>query len=113
MKLSNHNCPYSNKIFHSLVFYEMERDTTPIRLVWDKEPGIKTIRLALDIIKQNNPLFKNDKEFIAENVKQICKLNINKNKINNIRSFKKILFHNIIDNVNDKGQVIIKKVRRK
>ena len=74
---------------------------------------LKVSEFNESFIETIKTLFKNDKEFIAELVKQTFKLNISNNKINNIRSFKKILFHNIIDNVNDKGQVIIKKVRRK
>lgn len=103
----------SKETFNKLVLYELERDELPIRLIWNKNPTTKEIRLAKDIIIQMNPLFKKDKDFIAENVKQIFKLNISKERINNIRSFKNILFRRIIDGVNKDGNVIIKKVRRK
>ena len=81
------------------------------KIVWDKSPSAKVIRLAKDIMKQANPLFRSDENFIADQVISVCKLNVPRERIINNRKHKDILFHKVIDSVKN-GKVITKRVRR-
>jgi len=92
-------------------------------------PSNKEIRLAIDLAKQMNPLFRihvqEDEEetlhsiFVKENIdliRRICKYNILEEKIISVAPFKQILYKEIIEGVkhigNGQYKVKLKRVLR-
>ena len=77
----------------------------------------KEIRLAIDIAKQANPIFKNDKEFIANYAIKLCRLNATVDRVLRVKPLKRILFKSKIESLikrpNGKFKVIVKRYRIK
>jgi hypothetical protein len=75
-------------------------------------PSIKTIRLAKDLAKQSAPLMFD----FHDTVRSILKTNLSNERIDEIKSFKTILYTTVIERVKyHNGRYIIetKKVRRR
>jgi hypothetical protein len=82
-----------------------------------EEPSNKEIRLAIDLAKQMNPLFKFDVKEQVDLIRKICKYeNLSEKKILNVKSFKEILFQEVISSVryigDGKYKVKLIRVRR-
>ena len=78
----------------------------------------KEIRLAIDLAKQMNPLFKFDVREQIDLIRRICKdPSLKEKKILNVKPFKKILFKELITSVKYLGdnryKVTLTRVRRK
>jgi len=79
-------------------------------------PSNKEIRLAIDLAKQMNPLFKFHVQEHTDLIRRICRFDVSDEKILNVKPFKQILFKEIISDVvhlgDGKFKVKLKRVRR-
>jgi len=66
-------------------------------------PSNKEIRLAIDLAKQMNPLFEFYVQDNIDLVRRICKYDIPQETILNVKSFKQILYKEIIVSVKHTG----------
>jgi len=80
-------------------------------------PSNKEIRLAIELAKQLNPLFKFNVKEQVDLIQRICMYPVEEDKILNVKSFKEILFKEIIIGVkylgDGKYKVKLKRVRRR
>lgn len=78
----------------------------------DYTPSNKDIRLAIDLAKQLNPLFKFDVREQVDLIRRICKYDVSEQKILSIKPFKQILFKEVITSIKYKdGSYRIKLIR--
>jgi hypothetical protein len=79
-------------------------------------PSNKEIRLAIDLAKQMNPLFKFHVQEHIGLIQGLCQYDVPEEKILNVKSFKEILYKEIIERVehigNGQYKVKLKRVRR-
>jgi hypothetical protein len=85
---------------------------TTIEFVSTKNPTSSDLRLALDLIDDMYPLYKSlDRMSKVDFLKDIFKMDVSQQRIHRLNPHKKLLFKGVIS-LNDKKQIIIKRVRR-
>jgi len=78
----------------------------------DYTPSNRELRLAIDLAKQLNPLFKFDVREQIDLIRRICKYDVSEQKILSVKPFKQILFKEVITSIKYKdGSYRIKLIR--
>lgn len=94
------------------VFRYMRYEDEPVY----EEPSNKELRLAIELTKQLNPLFKFNVQEHMDTIRRICEYNVVESKVLNVKSFKQILFKEVIISVkyigDGKYKAKLKRVRR-
>ena len=90
--------------------------TAESNLIEVAPPSNKEIRLAIDLAKQMNPLFEFHVQEHIGLIQGLCQYDVSKEKILNVKSFKQILYKEIIVGIryigNEQYIVKLKRVLR-